>query len=321
MNSIPRGERSPHLEPRLFFERNLPALSQLFTILDIDRDWDGSLVSAVELTQPWAKGDHFAPLNKTSLLADQAEAAHGVYQSMSLVESLPLAPRLYSQVIVLGALQRGNVERLSFLKDSLDSGVSVGPQGIVLWGGQRSRQEIETEALQNNVAKLLDGDRQTDSAWFRVQQKSNLLPSNETELLRAASLLSLGNMTLKQLHLRFQSPDPIQRYVFDNEAAVVTLLNTLAVQRENGAPRHTTEACANDWLDQMAPEQNSTVAFVTANPYLERTTRVVQSVLNERGRQDIQLVACGPAAYDNARDYLFLGEIARNLYEDAKVTS
>lgn len=61
-------------------------------------------------------------------------------------------------------------------------------------------------------------------------------------------------------------------------------------------------------------EQPDRVLFVTSNPYVQRTTKDVERVLREAGMGSVELVGCGPAAYDDAPTSLFFGELARLLW-------
>jgi hypothetical protein len=140
----------------------------------------------------------------------------------------------------------------------------------------------------------------------------------ETDLVRLAGIARLGNLSLKQLHLRLGNQDPLKRYEFDWHGTPVSLLHTLAVER-NGEPRHNTEACMRDWLRTYHPPIGARVGFVAANPHLDRVTRSAQAVLNDEGRSDIQLVAGGPGISPKAGHSIVLGEVARLLYEDQRV--
>jgi hypothetical protein len=48
--------------------------------------------------------------------------------------------------------------------------------------------------------------------------------------------------------------------------------------------------------------------------------RSAQRTIDGMGRQDIDLVVSGPAA-PNAKDSIYLGEIARSLYEDLQIVA
>lgn len=311
---------------KTFFELYQPEIQELFDVLGMERTAVANLPQAVEATQPWVEGDHFTPKYKTVLEGDQAARALEVYERMGLVDEQLLPHGEYDQLIVLGGTQRANNERINFLKQQLADGAKVnGP--IILWGGERSR-DVEREAaeLGKNIANLSDSNHSaTQNPWLEVQRSNKALPENETELLRIAALQLLGNLPLKKMYIRLDtevSGQPlISRYEFDYNGQRLILMHTAAVARPQGEPRHTTEACAREWLEALPPKTNARVAFVTGNPYIRRTAQVVQKVLAEQGRMDIELIACGPAAYDNARDYLFLGEIGRNLYEDLRSTS
>ncbi|MEO5627511.1 MAG: hypothetical protein ABIQ89_01325 [Candidatus Saccharimonadales bacterium] len=313
-----------NLAAESFFDTFQPELEELFTILDSQSQWSDNLADIVEDTQPWVKGDHFSPESPAKLDNDQSAAAKEIYTKMGLVEAVPIPEGEYDQIIVLGGMQRANELRLSFLKDALQSeSVSLKADGgIILWGGRRPlNKQLETWFVHKAKADIDDQPLAGTDPWFNAMRHNR--PSlSETELMRLAGLHNLGNLSLHRAHLRFGSATvPISRYELLGDHYDITLLNTPAVQRPQGEPRHTTEACAQQWLEDVPPPDNARVAFVSSNPYIRRTARVVSEVLSQNGRQDVRLVAAGPAAYpDSNKDYLFLGEIARNLYEDSKQT-
>jgi hypothetical protein len=321
-NASLRQEHVTTLNSR-FYDDHRPELTELFSILGVKEQAGETLAGMVKVTQPWVKGDHFTPENREQINAQTAEKARGLYTKMGLVESTPIPSGQYDQVIVLGGMQRANELRLGFLEQALRSGgINVADDGqILLWGGQRPiNNELEKPYVDQAQTDIAKGDHQAqDNPWLKAFWGGQFEVS-ETELIRLAALHNLGELSLKRLHLRLGSAAvPISHYEFSSG---ITLLNTPAVVRPHGESRHTTEACAQDWLEIKPPKLNAKVAFVTGNPYTRRTARVVKSVLDKNGRQDVRLVAGGPGAYpDTDKDYLFLGEIARNLYEDLKQAS
>jgi hypothetical protein len=138
----------------------------------------------------------------------------------------------------------------------------------------------------------------------------------------------LGDMTLTRANIPLatdsaQLPDrskyrDISRYDFAQPATDmrVEVINAQTVERPMGDPRHTTEQCAKEWLQTDPPAEHARVLFVTSNPYIRRTTLVVNNLIEQAGRNDIQLFSCGPAAYKESQPQLFMGEAGRLIYED-----
>lgn len=306
-----------------FFDMYQDELDSLFRMLDMPADASDNLANAVQATQPWAKGDHFKPDNPIILEGERQFQAREIYRTMGLVAAQPLEPGLYDQVIALGGTQRGNNMRLTFLAQTLSQGdVQIKEGGnVVLWGGQRAPFEaLEEEPIRENLLALADTNHPARmNAWLGALDAERTELRNETDLMRLSALQHLGNLSLRKMHIRLGVVDSlISHYEFHGANYGVTLLNTAAVQRANGEPRHTTEACAEQWLNNSPPPKNAKIGFISSNPYIRRTALVVQRVATAGGRTDIEIVSAGPAAYHDAKDYLFLGEIARNLYEDSK---
>ena len=80
--------------------------------------------------------------------------------------------------------------------------------------------------------------------------------------------------------------------------------------------RHTTESCIKEWIATTEPQQGVRVGFISSNPHRDRMARSSRRAFNTAGRSDIELVAAGPACATSISDTMFLGEVARNLYED-----
>lgn len=299
-----------------FFDAHKPELHELFTVLGMEADWSENLDKVVEVTQPWVKGDHFKPEHKLALTPEQSQQARELYRQMGMVDAWPLPSGEYDQIVVLGGTQRANNVRIKFLEAALQSGdVSLAEQGsVVLWGGQRAMFDgLETPYVANSFKDIQAAG--ITNPWLENYSG----PLSETELLRLSALQHLGNFSVQKAHLRFGNAEvPISRYELAGEHGThIVLLNTPAVVRPNGEPRHTTEACTEQWLEEVQPPIGAKIGFISGNPYLERTARVVQDVLTAHDRADIDLVPAGPAAYsDPDKDYLFLGEIARNIYLD-----
>lgn len=298
----------------LFFELYQPQLREVLSIVGVPETAMNSLGEAVDATQPWVKGDHSRPLHTFHVEEANKPALRELYDQLGLVRERPLPAGHYDQIVVLGAVQSGNNRRLRFVADALRTDAQT--DGIVLLGGQRRMfAERETEEVDANIEAVIDsGKHDKLVAKFEKFGADNIW---ETDLIRLAAAEQLGDLTLRRLHVRLANADPLGRYEFALGDLPVTLLHTLAVER-NGEPRHNTEACIEDWVKTLQPKQGSRVGFICANPHMERTTRAAQHVLNRLGRSDIQLIPAGPAAPEGIGDSMYLGEIARLLYEDQR---
>lgn len=298
-----------------FFDANRGELRVIFDILEISEQWSNELEDIVNVTQPWVKGDHSRPLHQFHLNDNQKKQLTALYPALGLVQERTLPEGHYDQMVVLGSVHSGNVRRLDFLEQSL-SRSDVQTDRIVLLGGQRSiYEERERDDIDETLQELsVNGHH---DPWLDRVATDGTALQWESDLVRLAGIARLGKLSLKQLHLRLGNADPLKSYEFDWQGVVVSLLHTLAVER-NGEPRHNTEACVRDWLRTYHPPVGAKVGFVAANPHIDRVTRSAQAVLNNEGRQDIQLIPGGPGISEKAGHSIVLGEVARLLYEDLR---
>jgi hypothetical protein len=302
-----------------FFQRNRAELGELFRLFE--RPWDETLKQAVSLTQPWVRGDHFSPEHALHLTPEQESRARGIYARMGLIHGSDLPAGRYDHVVVLGGTQRANDARLVYLRRQIARPDVEITGSVSLWGGVRTLFDMEREAIRVQVNKLR-GAYPRDP-WLEMATSTRQLDT-EAEALRLAAWTRLGELSLRRVDLNIGSNTselsggPIVRsWTFSCGGYEMILLNTAAVVRL-GAPRHTTEACARHWAQQVPLPEHARVAFVTSNPSGLRTTRVVQGTINKLKRPDVEIVGGGPGAYPDATDALFRGEIGRNLYEDQR---
>jgi hypothetical protein len=312
-------------EPTSFIARNAESLAGLLPLVGIDQRVVDDPEALLAATQPLVRGDHHNPAHKIRLTGDAAVEARGYYGQMELVDERPFSAGKCHRIIVLGAMQRANVLRTSFLAEQLArDDVVLHPGGSIdLWAGPRPLNDLDRQFIDPQVVANLRAESR--DAWAENIDPEELPNKTETESLRLAAVTGLGVLTVSRIDLNLASsygalpPRPVVRdWRMRSSYGRVNLLNTAAVVRPQGEPRHTTEACAEHWIGDSDIPHNARVVLVSGNPYIERTTRVVQTVLNRHGRSDVELVGVGPAAYPDAGDHLFLGEIARNIYEDVR---
>jgi hypothetical protein len=236
---------------------------------------------------------------------------------------------VYDHVIILGGMKRANDGRTAFAHAQLnrtEDPIALKEGGsIVFWGGPR--QAITHMEAQPATRVLGEIDRQVTSAepWVGRQQGFPVEEriKTETDQGRLSLLRYFGPTAVaSQIHLRLGRAEPseqISHYVMRNDqrtAGQLQLMNALPVSRAHleGKPRHTTKSCAEEWVKMLDGEQPERVLFVTSNPYVQRTTKDVERVLREAGMGSVELIGCGPAAYDDAPTSLFFGELARLLW-------
>jgi hypothetical protein len=205
---------------------------------------------------------------------------------------------------------------MEFLAEALKNGVNT--VQLTLLGGQRDIFWSHESGEIDKHIDIIDKSTGEISPWVRVLKEGDRKLETETDLLRLATEIHLGTTTLRRIALRFNNADLIARYDFDYGDIPLSISHTLAVARANGEPRHTTEACIDDWLSYRQPKHGARVAFIAANPHIRRTVHSAGVILSARGRSDVELFAAGPAAGQNNDHPIYLGEIARNLYEDQR---
>jgi hypothetical protein len=294
-----------------YFEQHQADLAELGAVLDLPAGISQSLEEAIAITQPWVKGDHTRPVDPLYIEPEQSTQLRPLYTAFGLTQATPMPDGHYDHIIIPGAVQRGNNGRLGFLRESFDHD-TITSSDIVLLGGQRKVfGEVEASLIQADLEEV--NERGIGSPWTDVGWPDIGNMQWETDFIRLAALKQLGPLAVRAIHLRLENADPIKRYEFEWRNMPLKLLHTLAIARANGEPRHTTEACIEDWVAEFNPAEGAHIGFIASSPHRARMAKRVMKLL---GREDITWSVGGPAAVPGLGDHIFLGEIARNLYED-----
>lgn len=303
--------------PVTFFDREQPRLGGLFELVGVSAESADSLETAVQVTQPWVKGDHSRPENRFRFDDERSRKLHGLYARLGLKDQHPLPAGRYDHLLVFGAIHRGNNHRLGFLRRTLDMTAIEVPH-ITLLGGERPvYPEVELDDIDRNLTELADAG--VHDGWLDRIRDGQAGLHWETDLLRLAALVHLGPIALRRsVGGEEKGTARPRQYDFMWHGRALTLMHTKAVERR-GEPRHTTEACVLDWLQRTDPPEDAHVAFVAANPHIERMGKTVRAMLRREGRPDIRITAAGPSAPKDISHNHCLGEIARNLYEDMRL--
>ena len=322
MELHPKGQEAAN--SARFFDIYRENLAEMADILDMPQTMAGSLEAAIELTQPWTRGDHSRPENRVKLSEQQRAGLQPLFVKFGLTSRQPFPEGDYTHILVPGAVQKGNNGRIEFIKQSFQAD-TITSNDIVLLGGQRKVfGEVETSLLQADLAAIKQAG--IVDSWVDTLNGDVSMLAWETDFMRLAAVKHLGALPLKELHVRIVDAaitsrgDAVQQYEFEWHGMPLRLLHTLATQRPNGQPRHTTESCVKEWVALAEPVQGARVGFVASNPHRDRMAKSTRRALASIGREDIQLVAAGPANAEGVGDHIFLGEIARNLYEDTFIT-
>lgn len=298
-----------------FYNSNRNGLGILFDALGLPENAAESLEDSILATQPWARGDHTDPEQRVEIPAEHEIALHSLYGLFEMKAEQLLPPDEYDQILLLGGMHLGNNRRIELTKRLLEGGVLT--DHVVLLGGERrERPQHERKHIVKNIAELASRQVHTVDPWVDEIVNDSTSIRWETDMLRLAASVHLGRLTPIAQIGEGRNPERLDMICRDK---LITLLHTQAVNRPNSdEPRHTTEACIQHWLRVVDAPQDARVGFVTANPHIERTVKTARRALRYIGRGDIDLIAAGSAAVPRSDHHIYLGEIARNLYEDGK---
>ena len=313
------AETLEFIQTNHFFDQHQDTLQQLGAVVGLPNNFLSSLETAVALTQPWVQGDHGHGSYEFNLTAEQKPVLQQHFEALDLVEQHDLPAGHYDQILVLGAVHLGNDKRLRYLRQMMDRG-DITTDRIVMMGGERKMfQEREPEDVLKSLESLHAKDY--SDGWLTNFMKKPPAERDETDLLRLAALDHLGPLAVKQMYLRHGAYDPskltVPQYRSDFEwcKTPVSLTHTELTDRKNGDARHTTEKCIQDWVKIFEPAPGSTMGFISSQPHLERMVRSARRVLLSLNR-DIKLVPGGPGTTLQTGETIYLGEVARSLYED-----
>ncbi len=323
-NALRISESGPLPATPSFYERHHSDLSLLFDMVGVPAKAASSLDMAVAFTQPWVKGDHSRPESQVIVDPVYNGELRSLYARFGQIDEVILPPGDYHEIIIPGAVQRGNRRRVGLLQRVIQNdrfGVTTGH--ATLLGGERHLfPEVEKTDIEETLATIdKQGIRDT---WTQSIRHTSVDELWETDGLRLAALEKLGPLVLEKLNLRphnqsdFSGNGLLLGYEFTSKDVSLSLMHTLAVDRPNGERRHTTVSCIQEWLQYRQPPEGALIGFIGANPHLERMGRATVATLRTEGRGDLQLVVAGPAAVPGLGHGHYLGEIARNLYEDQR---
>jgi hypothetical protein len=307
------------IKPEFIFGRD-----ELKAIFDIMQLSPANLDEAVASTQPWARGDHSRPgFDYGDVLKENDSALRELFTGLGMQNESLLVDTEVDDVIMYGAIYAGTLRRLELLNRMVRQH-GFRPKRIILAGGERRGFiEKETSEYLGSLTVLRSGT--IDDPWLD-QITSEMVPVDqlwETELLRIAAAQQMGHMDLVDIHHRgdFDGPpsQAIASMQFDWEGIPVYLHHTLKVPRPNGAPRHTTEECAKDYirhyLGDIEQSFGHRIALIGAQPHIHRMLLSNIRMFNDMGRGDVELLAAGSRA-EGIGVSMYLGEIARWLYEE-----
>jgi hypothetical protein len=304
-------------EAVVFYNANRESLDELAEKLALPERATENLDTWVAVSQPWTRGDHARPAERIAVDDRTGARLHELYEAMGLKHDLWLPEGVYDQIAILGSTQLGNNRRVQHAQQMLDRSKAT-TNHLVMLGGERAPfEESELPLIDTNIKQLAEQD--PNDPWIQQLLSGEAAVNWETDMLRLSTSIHLGRLTTVATFGaggEGGSYPAVTHFTCNQRDLLVSLTHSKAVPRPGGAPRHTTASSIPDWLRLLPPKTGAKVGFVTANPHIERTTRVAQNVIAAAGRDDIELIASGSAAAQTYRHEIFLGEVARNLYED-----
>lgn len=314
-----------------FFAPYKKELQALFEVLGKQDEWsDDPRQMLSYLRSKWIGREHGNSTQKDQFSEAQRAAAMPYFEMLGLTnEDIPdITNSHLDQMIIMGGLNPINYRRLSFGLELLKSS-SATADTIVFCLGERPRYPGDgtNEEILGLNGHNPDGDVR-ENPWVKelAEQGAFGNPSsyglNETDMGRIAMLRLLGN-DLMPYRIEKDAVNPtrqIKDYYFKtNTGQEIILINGAAVDRGNNrVQRPTSKSCSIEWLERHAPKNHAKVLYVADNPSLIRMTMDTYAVLRDHGREDIELIAAGPAPYATQSIQTYLGEIARLIDKDVR---
>lgn len=339
-----------------FFEQYRDELKMLFTALGKEEYWSDDPREVVSKIQNWIGGEHGNSAEKDQFTDEQVAAAMPILDAMRFTgEARPQAGDEIDDVLVIAGTTTANYRRTKLVLDALDDGMSA--KRVFITAGQRPATLPGDKRTPELLAKdgVFPGSDLTHEPWADRLLKQGALESidksdphyeenawkfTETETARVA-LEKQIKLRAHQIHLQIVNdthhyqPHPlpgiperlVTDYVYhsDDEQLDFHIMNAAAVERginpKTGEPnpyRHTTASVIEEYLQEHNPAPHARVLFVTGNPHSLRTTRDAYKILQQYGRDDIELVVAGTSPAEGTPIQSYLGEIARLVSHDAK---
>jgi len=326
------GPEKSNSEASSVYEEHSEEIASVFRTMGHDIT-SASLDKIYKIARPWTMGDHWALQEKIQVDESKNKELMKHFERMGMVGSIMPTGDTYNHLIVLGGTALGNDRRTQFAKGLLDKeAIKLADGGDMwFWAGQRPRLDRETPALINTKARYLE--QYQEDRW--LQRQSGLLESagewgrplaTETELARLSLMGAFGPMQMRYARLQVGLQKLIEGVpvravpyrsfeILDPGTKIgVTILDAAAVRRPQGVPRHTTSSSATEWIKYAQPNSGARVLVINNNPHIQRGNADIQIAFNAVGRSDLQLESAGPAALETTPAQVYLGEIARMIY-------
>lgn len=342
-NSVVEKIKTPEKEERsaTFFETHKNEIIKLFRLADSDgglpKIIDDPMILHDYALSRWMKGDHWNPNSRYahSVKAEDLKEFFHIIDNLQLKEEIkPPTGSLVDEVVVVGSTFSANFRRASLAKQLIDSGEVVfnNSPRITIWAGQRPSYPSEEEDFAGFVTQGYMNKHdvfrdETDMAnfvihtlWGKNKAGKLELPSPVGIYLPEPSIIQNNGLS------KLQTKPPISRlgmrdysqfeYYFPDTDRFIKILNAGAVSRNLGEARHTTESSAVEWLAINNIPEGYTILEVNGNPHAYRINAEIKRVFSNVGRPDINIISAAISAREDSPPSLYLGEIARILYNN-----
>jgi hypothetical protein len=305
--------------PTLLFQDKQPELRHIFRVLGYE-EFPENLDEAVNITQPWAMGDHSRPGYEHGELTEYKKTElHEIFTKLGMVKEQILGGEFVDDLVFCAAIFAGALRRAELLKRMVcDEGLK--PNRIfILSGERRPYPEVEADDFYRTMEEVKL--KKIDDPWIECIDVDNMKLEDfwETDMMRLAALRHLGEMSLIRTILRDEIDEhgapKLQYMEFDWRGIPLVMHHSLAVPRPMGLPRSTTENSIKEYADVHQPMLNSRTVLLSAQPHMQRMALSAERTLTSVGRGDIAVL---PAAsrVGNIKEPMYLGEIARWLWEE-----
>lgn len=306
-----------------FFVQHKEMLHSLLMVSGLEQAWADDLPTLVKNTQAWTRGDHFNPTHDVCLDEDQAGQIQRHFTALGMFDAIMPPGGAYDQIVILGGTMRTNDARTAFAAAQLERSqdpVELTSSGTVsFWAGPRTRQDGLELQPTLDMLQVITHDPVADAEpWLKrqlsLEHEQQIL--TEVEQGRLSLLRHFGERALtSQIHLRWGDRENVVSHYVSRQGIV--LMNALPVPRKalEGKSRHTTESCAQEWIEHHLPEAPGRILLVSSNPYVQRTTMVVRRELDKAGLDKTEVVGCGPATLSTTPTRVLFGELARLLWQ------
>jgi hypothetical protein len=296
------------------------------------------------MERAWLGTDHLNGKGKVQLTPEQEAAAWSVIDATGHCRRVdPPKNTVVDDSAVIGATAFTNFDRSDQFRRSREELGFVTPS-VRLWGGERARSAADGPVDDIIAAAFRDDPSAAEATpWAKRQAEfASSDPERALDTETALGRISLPRLVegggllvphrvnlavtdLKDPHAgvpqaiayaeddvtKYTRPRNIVDYHYvAADGLDITVMNAPAVPRINGAPRHTTDSCTQEWARNYPIRQNGRLGLFVSGPYTFRMGLDIRRELNNAGRPDVQIVMAAAPMRRNMPIHAALGTFA-----------